>query len=174
MLKVALNTITPYISLTWHVYKAISSLSSLQKLFHQLQISVFNFVCFLTDVDECKAITFPCLHGGDCFNTLGSYTCRCKNGYQGPICADGKLPLNFVTKKFDHSMTKDFFSLASLNWNYANGLLISWIFWSIQFKNKIRRKQSEINKLKWINFSPHIYIVNNNDFFFTNFGDGLT
>lgn len=48
-------------------------------------------IYLILDVDECKAITIPCLHGGTCYNTLGSYNCQCKKGYQGPICADGKL-----------------------------------------------------------------------------------
>ncbi|MET0386576.1 MAG: Kazal-type serine protease inhibitor domain-containing protein [Polyangiales bacterium] len=38
------------------------------------------------DVDECS--TDPCLNGGTCENTPGSFTCDCAEGFDGPRCED--------------------------------------------------------------------------------------
>ncbi|XP_078384224.1 uncharacterized protein LOC144666717 [Oculina patagonica] len=47
--------------------------------------SCFNFTCY-SDLDECKTRTDNCDVNADCENTVGSYTCTCKSGYEG----DGK------------------------------------------------------------------------------------
>ena len=38
---------------------------------------------FLKDVDECEEGTNNCHSEADCKNLEGSFTCICKNGYQG-------------------------------------------------------------------------------------------
>ena len=51
----------------------------------------FNINVF-TDIDECIDVNnTPCLNGGQCTNTVGSYTCDCANGYTSENCASGRL-----------------------------------------------------------------------------------
>lgn len=57
--------------------------------------SPFIFVCFRyegefcqTDVDECFG-GGPCLNGGTCNNTIGSFYCNCNTtGFNGELCSD--------------------------------------------------------------------------------------
>ena len=47
----------------------------------------YYFILFYADVDECSSGIHSCLSDkATCTNTIGSYTCACKPGYQG----DGK------------------------------------------------------------------------------------
>ena len=40
-----------------------------------------------TDIDECSSSSNPCLNGGKCMNTIGSFECDCSGtGYEGPLC----------------------------------------------------------------------------------------
>ena len=41
--------------------------------------NVYNSVH--TDVDECEAEASPCPANSDCLNTVGSYECPCRSGY---------------------------------------------------------------------------------------------
>lgn len=41
------------------------------------------------DVNECNQ--FPCENGGTCINNQGSFTCICKEGWDGPTCQNGKF-----------------------------------------------------------------------------------
>jgi len=49
------------------------------------------------DIDECSADASPCDENADCTNTDGSYSCNCKQGFDGDgeVC-EGKtgLPLS--------------------------------------------------------------------------------
>ena len=38
------------------------------------------------DIDECELETDPCGDHGACFNTPGSFTCECDDGYSGIFC----------------------------------------------------------------------------------------
>ena len=39
------------------------------------------------DIDECQQNDPVCLHDGDCFNTVGNFTCDCMGtGYTGHTC----------------------------------------------------------------------------------------
>lgn len=63
----------------------------------QLEITIFfEYLCecYLSlDVNECLRDN-DCHTFADCTNTNGSYTCKCKQGYQGngKECAKGKKP----------------------------------------------------------------------------------
>ena len=45
-----------------------------------------NCLCPCSDIDECVAGTHQCEH--NCTNTVGSYTCSCRDGYS--LSADGR------------------------------------------------------------------------------------
>lgn len=45
-------------------------------------IITVNFV-LIVDVDECKKSLDKCHSDADCTNNVGSYICRCKDGYLG-------------------------------------------------------------------------------------------
>ena len=41
-------------------------------------------------LDECR-VSNPCKNGAQCSDLRGSYTCKCKSGYQGKNCEGGKM-----------------------------------------------------------------------------------
>ena len=54
-----------------------------------LGILIHVFTNFVVDINECNTGT-PCLNGGVCSNTAGSFTCNCTGtGYQGDTCQNG-------------------------------------------------------------------------------------
>lgn len=46
-------------------------------------------------MNECNQ--FPCENGGTCMNNDGSFTCICKEGWDGPTCQNGTF---FFNNKF--------------------------------------------------------------------------
>jgi len=52
-----------------------------------------NFFFFL-DINEC--LQNPCLFGGSCIDTVGSYVCQCLPGRGGQNCANGKYIFRLV------------------------------------------------------------------------------
>ena len=40
-------------------------------------------IIFSPDIDECSAETSPCDENADCTNSDGSYSCTCKQGFDG-------------------------------------------------------------------------------------------
>ena len=47
--------------------------------------NVTNFIVanFITDENECNATTYPCHELAFCNNTIGSFECICKDGFDG-------------------------------------------------------------------------------------------
>ena len=56
----------------------------MRKFVHKLTVSGCSFE--KSDVDECSADSSPCDENADCTNNDGSYSCSCKQGFDG----DGK------------------------------------------------------------------------------------
>lgn len=49
-----------------------------------LLIGVTSLLTFITsDIDECSADSTPCDESADCTNSEGSYSCTCKQGFDG-------------------------------------------------------------------------------------------
>uniref|UniRef100_A0A8C6X0Q6 EGF-like domain-containing protein n=1 Tax=Naja naja TaxID=35670 RepID=A0A8C6X0Q6_NAJNA len=38
------------------------------------------------DINECFASPSPCLNGGSCLNSIGSFRCLCPSNFSGPLC----------------------------------------------------------------------------------------
>ena len=43
----------------------------------------YSFLPITSDIDECAADSSPCDENADCTNTDGSYSCTCKQGFNG-------------------------------------------------------------------------------------------
>ena len=50
-----------------------------------------------TDIDECSTQR-PCLNGGTCVNTIGSFYCRCTEEWTGPTCGTCKYSVYRLCK----------------------------------------------------------------------------
>ena len=59
-------------------------------------------IYLFSDKKEC--LTGPCLNGGKCYETLGSFYCTCVDGFIGPFCGLG-------IKLVDHGLD-DVFTLS--------------------------------------------------------------
>lgn len=79
------TTISPLIFSNIHVYSVGKEILFLNS-FHL-------FLPLLIDVNEC--LRNPCIHGGVCRNTNGSYVCECPEQYTGKNCELGKVTTNF-------------------------------------------------------------------------------
>ena len=49
-----------------------------------------------TDTNECASS--PCQHGGTCTDQINKYSCKCPDGFAGPICETGN-PL-YINKNY--------------------------------------------------------------------------
>ena len=65
----------------------------------QVLLSLVSYAFFFVslDIDECSADPGPCDENADCTNTDGSYSCNCKQGFDGDgeVC-EGKTDLPFL------------------------------------------------------------------------------
>lgn len=49
----------------------------------------------ISDRNECD-LDRPCLNGGSCTNTPGSYVCKCLQGFHGINCEFGKYKYIYI------------------------------------------------------------------------------
>ena len=58
----------------------------------RLMISYLSLVCSCADINECAQGTDNCDDNAICINTVGSFLCRCRTGYEGDgtVCT-GKI-----------------------------------------------------------------------------------
>lgn len=64
--------------------------SWLNKIKKNYNFLIKNLMYFYSlDVNECAS--FPCLNGGRCVNTDGSFQCSCKDGFTGSRCEQGEI-----------------------------------------------------------------------------------
>ena len=58
------------------------------------QLSCFLFI---QDINECKRKLDNCDANADCSNTVGNFTCTCKDGYEGDgVSCTGKYNLYYI------------------------------------------------------------------------------
>ena len=50
----------------------------------------------ILDVNECEL--GPCLYGGTCINTVGSFYCECPPGRSGTDCRNGTYIYNIILR----------------------------------------------------------------------------
>ena len=56
--------------------------------------SFWQFLCHISDINECVQTPAPCHALANCIDTEGSFTCTCKTGYTGDgisFCVGKKL-----------------------------------------------------------------------------------
>ncbi len=53
------------------------------------------------DVDECSVGEFPCSENANCTNTLGNYSCKCNDGFDGDgiLCEGNSLIILYSHQK---------------------------------------------------------------------------
>lgn len=54
---------------------------------YKLSLLLLAF-CF-SDINECSEYFGICQNGGQCFNSIGGYTCQCATGWTGQNCTEG-------------------------------------------------------------------------------------
>lgn len=95
----------PNVKTQWAVIRACVSLVfslmvNIALVFHLKKFDLFLLnvkVSFITDIDECKEEAVQCPGGNAsmCMNTVGSYECRCKPGFNGnPVSLLGCIDIN--------------------------------------------------------------------------------
>ena len=47
----------------------------------------------LPDVNECMLTPPVCQNGGSCYNSYGSFVCRCPPEWTGPTCIEGRYTI---------------------------------------------------------------------------------
>ena len=57
-----------------------------------IPLKIYTLILFIIDLDECKESVQTCHSDADCINNIGSYLCRCKDGYlgNGITCVKGE------------------------------------------------------------------------------------
>lgn len=84
---------------------------------------------FFKDLDECLAN--PCANGGECINSIASFTCKCPPGWTGPLCDIGKILhitnlFNILVEIYWIFGSIQFWDFTSITW-YFQTLMNVWI-----------------------------------------------
>ena len=58
---------------------------------------------YISDINECLQSQSPCLHGGTCKNSIGSFQCTCPQGWNGDLCESGNF---FIHTYVQHPWTQ--------------------------------------------------------------------
>lgn len=62
----------------------------------------YHVLILLLDRNECD--NFPCQNGGMCINNDGSFTCVCKDGWEGAECQNG-MAFPYITQVTNYSLS---------------------------------------------------------------------
>ena len=81
-----------------------------------LMALTFDLSFTVPDINECEAS--PCKNGATCENLSGSYRCKCKSGYTGKNCEEGRKRINWLSYSFLH-----YFSTFNVTW-FAHHILL--------------------------------------------------
>lgn len=79
-----LNAPTQRDSLIAHVWKVLKEMEPFAMVIYE--IFKYENDCFsivLLDINECLSSTDNCNVNANCANTVGNFTCTCKDGYEG-------------------------------------------------------------------------------------------
>jgi hypothetical protein len=81
------------------------------------------------DVDECVSGNNNCLHGNaNCTNTIGSYTCECKEGFTGNgVDCEGRGKTDFFTSFWRHTRHLGFTVVAMSHVTEPEICRIKWV-----------------------------------------------
>ena len=107
-------------------------------------IAFIRLYFLFPDINEC--VNSPCQNGATCINNHGSYQCKCKPGFSGKQCEQGKL---FVERSLWVLQTSASVGTA---WHSENlNIRLSWKenFLVILFPNKHRR--IPVPNYEWVN-----------------------
>lgn len=78
---------------------------------------VDKFNC--AEINECQTDRHGCHANADCINTLGSYHCRCKKGYEGngTVCTRKHLYLQYMYIEEESTIVNHILMFTELNIN---------------------------------------------------------
>ena len=102
----------------------------IEKIYANLFIYLFAY--FYPDLDECQAFPNSCHLNAECVNTQGSYSCRCRPGYQGNglncTCEFSFLFSFYTSSHFDATSTTNQLVFLTYHVLYLSSIFILLFF----------------------------------------------